>query len=264
MTLRNRRAAREVREAFLASLRAQVGYRARPNLDTVYGVTTGHPNQPWAGALLQHCATEARLDLPALNLTTSALQHFTRTDRLYRNPRPGDIVFYGFPAEGQPYGQPHTGVVTETGTWKLGRSFLAIEGQVSPGPASPRSDPAPTGVFERERFETDVLAFARPRFAARQAASPAENAASPIFHVPWIRTGHFKYGKAHKSVELVQQALGETVGLRNSRRGYFDSQTKSAYAAYQRSKGLTDATGQPDSTTLEQLGTITGIFTVRP
>ena len=247
--------ARERREQFIAAAREQIGYRAAPNLASEFGHRAGHGNQTWDGSFLEFCARAAHVDLPALSSTASALAYFIAKRRIFRVPRPGDIVFYAFSTEdGNGFGQPHCGLIT---TVRPDGSFLAIEGQTSPGPASPRANPTPNGVFERERFRTDVLAFARPRF--RDTEKGGRNMKDVK---TWVRTGHFAYRKSHKSVALVQTALG----VQHARRGVFDGPTKSAYAEYQRQQGLVGraASGQPDTETLTKLGTSTGLFTVRP
>lgn len=248
------RQTRERRERFIAAAREQIGYRAAPNLASEFGHRAGHGNQTWDGSFLEYCARTAKVQVPSLTSTASALAYFIANRRIFRVPRPGDIVFYAFSAEGNSFGQPHCGLIT---TVRPDGSFLAIEGQTSPGPASPRANPTPNGVFERERYRTDVLAFARPRF--RDTEKGDKNMTDVK---TWVRTGHFAYRKSHKSVVLVQTALG----VQGARRGYFDGRTKSAYAEYQRRQGLVGraASGQPDMETLTKLGTSTGLFTVRP
>jgi hypothetical protein len=76
---------------------------------------------------------------------------------------------------------------------------------------------------------------------------------------------HLTTRKKHPSVVTVQLALSETVGLRGYERGMFDGATRSAYARWQAVCGFVgqDVDGMPDVTSLELLGQVSGLFTVR-
>ena len=148
---------------------------------------------------------------------------------------------------------PHVGLITDTTNWKLNRSFKAIEAQTDSG--LPRGSRDKDGVYERIRYITDVLAFARPAHKARSTdiklnfTYTADRASEYIAKVNSSLTN-----QPFNEVADIQMRLASTVGLRNARRGVFDAQTRSAYAKWQRHIGYGPrATGQPDAPSLDQL-----------
>ena len=150
----------------LSTASRHVGYVAQANRNSIYGQKVGLPNQTWNGAFLDVVFFEstASLDVPTFTYTPSALAYFVEKNRLYGKPRRGDIVFYAFPTE-DGLTQPHVGIVTDTSMWKVNRSFKAIEGQTDSG--LPRGSRDKDGVYERIRYITDVLVFARPGIKAQ-------------------------------------------------------------------------------------------------
>lgn len=225
----------------IEAARSQIGYRALPNRRTPFGDFTGYPEQVWAGSFLTYAMSTALIPCPPLTATSSALAEFVRTNRLYRTPRTGDVVFFVFPTEGS-FGQPHVGLVTEVAAG----NFRCVEGQTASG--NPRGNQDASGVFERTRYLTDVLGFGRPGYGkrTRKAAPPTET----------VRTLAVQPGKTNQQVEAVQRRLGNAVQLQEAKRGTFDSATRSAYARWQRvcGKAGPDADGTPDSDTLIRLG----------
>jgi len=251
-----RKTERTQRAQLVATARDHVGYRALPNRDSAYGKLTGHPNQTWNGAFLTVLFEQAGIPCPPFDNTAVALAEYARQNRLYRKPLAGDVVFYAFSADG-PYGQPHTGLVTEVDA--DGTGFRAVEAQVSP--PSRRGNQDPTGVFERQRFLTDVLSFARPAYGTTAPTPAASGDGARI----QVRTSTVRPGATNQQVEAVQHALGAYAGLQNAERGVFDRATVSAYARWQRLCGLVgdQANGTPDKQTLEMLAERDGRFTVR-
>ena len=230
-----------------------VGYVAQSNRNSTYGQRVGLPNQTWSGSFLDVVFLEstASLDVPTFAYTPSALAYFVEHNRLFRKPKRGDIVFYAFPTEDS-LAQPHVGLITDTTNWKLNRSFKAIEAQTDSG--LPRGSRDKDGVYERIRYITDVLAFARPKGKSRSLRASnftytTDRASEYIAKVNSSLTN-----QPFNEVADIQMRLASTVGLRNARRGVFDAQTRSAYAKWQRFMGYGNrATGQPDSPSLDQL-----------
>ena len=245
---------------------AYVGYTSRPGV-SIFQTDVGYTGDAfqWDGAFVDRVFRDAHIDGPTHLHTASALAFYVRNGLVREKPHPGDIVFYGFSGEGgkPAFDSPHVGIVTNTEKWRTHGTFRAIEGQVSNGlPKSPQDG---NGVYERTRYETDVLLFARPRLRTRKSfkvTTAADSAAT--LHI--VRISHLNRCTSaaqaasakpefRKSVELVQLALAEhpAVQLRNAERGVFNTQTKAALAAFQRYHGVSNATGAPDIQSLEAL-----------
>lgn len=202
--------------------------------------------------------------MPSTISTASALAELIADGRNFRVPRVGDLAFYAFGTG--PFSQPHIGLVSGVADYARTRSFTAIEGQVSSG--MPRGNQDANGVFERTRFESDVLLFARPEYT-EITAKDTDDVIQANRPESWVRTGMFLYGKLDTAksnpTERVQLALAATVGLHEAERSRYDAPTRAAYARWQRRCGLTgaDASGMPDKDTLQRLGTETNLFYVR-
>ena len=231
-----------------------VGYVAQSNRNSVYGQKTGLPNQTWSGSFLDvvfHEST-ASLAVPTFAYTPSALAYFVEHNRLFRKPKKGDIVFYAFPTEDN-LSQPHVGIVTDVSMWKVNRSFKAVEAQTDSG--LPRGSRDKDGVYERVRYITDVLAFARPKMKLAKSFRASNFSYSPDRASEYIaKVNSSLTNQPFTEVAEIQMRLASTVGLQNARRGVFDAQTRSAYAKWQRFMGYGNrATGQPDAPSLDQL-----------
>jgi hypothetical protein len=226
----------------IETAREQVGYRSRAQRVNQYGQRLGLDGQPWAGIFLETVMRDAKeLTQPSLVHTASALAAYARAGREFRVPRVGDLVFYGFPSEGQ-YGQPHIGLVTDVSAWKIEASFKAIEGNTASGMSKGPKDP--DGVYERVRFATDVLTFVRPKYQdLRVNKTPMSDLKIHPSHVT---------RKSGKAVTAIQLALADTVGARGLAKGVIDAPMKSAIQAYQRRIGAPD-TGQIDTAFLVRL-----------
>jgi hypothetical protein len=231
-----------------------IGYVAQSNRNSVYGNRVGLPNQTWAGSFLDvvFLDSTASLDVPSFAYTPSALSYFVQRNRLFRKPKKGDVVFYAFPTE-DTLGQPHVGLITDTTNWKLNRSFKAVEAQTDSG--LPRGSRDKDGVYERVRYITDVLAFARPAHKARSTDMKLNFTYTPDRASEYIaKVNASLTNQSFSEVAEIQIQLSIKVGLRDARRGVFDAHTRSAYAKWQRHIGYgPQATGQPDSPSLDQL-----------
>ena len=255
----------ENRKRLLDAAEGYVGYTAKAGKANVFGATTGYDSLYWGGSFLDVIARESEVEMPSLAYPATALAAFVADGRLRTNPLPGDIVFYAFNAPGEPhFSVSHVGLVTDITGWKPQSTFKAIEGQTSSGLA--RGSQEPNGVYERIRYSTDVLVFARPRYK-KMTPFPEANTVEEgkLLVRPSKLVTVSGTGKPAPEVEAVQRALAQRVPLRNAARGVFDKQTASAYASYQRLIGYVgpDATGKPDIASLVRLAHETGLFTAK-
>lgn len=247
-----------------------VGFTSRPNNNPflVHAQVTG--DVQWDGSFIDAMLnkTAGQGYLPSVNNTTTALQFFLRNGWQRRAPKPGDLVFFGYPAESGSrigYQSPHVGVVSSTDTWKQHRTFRVIEAQTHSGqPKAPRDN---NGVYERTRHETDVTVFVRiPTKYFKEKANGDAARAATTSHI--VRPAHLercltrdKAASAkpeyRKSVETVQLALAAhpACKLQNADRGVFNAKTRAALAAFQRFSGIpvSECDGKPTAQTLELL-----------
>lgn len=237
-----------------------VGYTAKANKVSTFGAQTGTNGLNWDGAFVDVVTRDSGLLLPACIYTPAALAAYIRTRRIFHAPKVGDIVFFAFAADdGEELAAPHVGIVTDVSRWKSHRSFKTVEAQVSSG--QPRGPQDNNGVYERTRYESDVLAFARPKLRRRASeAEPASTDSGVPTVLPAYLTRCTTASKAstanpehRKAVELVQTALAQEVGLREADRGIFNAKTVTALAAFQRSIGHVNADGTPDDASLAEL-----------
>jgi len=239
-------------ERVLDRARSYAGMRSLPLRNNDFGKQAGYGGAPWDGAFLQTVLREEDLHVgTAFTASTVALAYFFKQNRLYVNPKPGDIVFYHFAATNT-FEQPHVGLVTEVTDWKKNRTFRAIEGETSPG--TPRGHGESDGVYERVRFETDVLAFARPVYGTLPEAVETSTE---------LRPSQFQNNKSSGGVVTLQTALHKVTGATGFVRGKFDSQTRSAVRRFQREAGIADGNGSVDVKTLRALGRLSGLFKAR-
>lgn len=234
---------RAVADRFVEAALNEVGYVANPNRSQPYGPH----GLPWDGAFVDFCLRRAGVrgpGVPSHLRTGSALQWYVRKRRAYRDPKPGDIAF--LPSRGQT--QPLVAIVSDTDRWYTNGEFTAVAGETDNGLPQSRTTHLFDGVYEKTYYSTDVIIFGRPDFTARPPKPPK----NPVVSQP-VRPSHFVPGKSHRSVERVQLALRETVGLPDAAvRGKYDALTVSAYRYWQRTVGVTD-TGLPDLESLDAL-----------
>ncbi len=226
--------------------RTHRGYRARAQKVNIYGARYHMDGQTWAGAFIETVMRESgELTQPSFLSSTAALAEYIRLNRVFNRPKPGDIAFFSFSTDGS-FVQPHVGLVTDTEKFKSTGAFRVIEGQTASG--LPRGPQEADGVYERTRFATDVLAFARPKYGERKSVEPSDS-------LPAVRPSQFQAGKTSKATVLLQSALHSVQGTVGFDRGRFDLHTASAVAQFQRHIGYhgEHADGQPDETTLRRL-----------
>lgn len=236
---------RAVAERAINYAREQEGYTAGPNRTQVYGPD----GLPWDGEFIDRVLYRVGVrgpDAPSHAKTASALQWYILKRRAYREPKPGDIAF--FP---NGFAQPKVGLVTETDRWYTHGEFSSVDAETDSGLPLSRTTGLKDGVYEKQHFGTDALIFGRPDFGARMPKNPRPARAIGV------RPAHFVPGKSHRSVERIQYALHQTVGLNGNTRGKWDRKTVSAYRLWQRTVGVTD-TGHPDLESLDALRIASG------
>lgn len=145
-------------ENIVAVAAGEIGYTEYPagSNRTRYGAWYGLDGEPWCMMFVQWCFDRAGARLPYKTASCSALLNWYRArrpDRVFQDPRPGDIVIYRF---------GHTGIVerVEAGT------VTVIEGNTSPGEAGSQDNGG--GVYRRTRKRSLAEAYIRPLDAAEQ------------------------------------------------------------------------------------------------
>ena len=247
-------------DVFITQAESYLGYTTLRTSDSIFGERLNVNNLPWSGTFLDCVAREVDLELVSHITTSVALSYYINSGRFHVRPKRGDIVFLEVSTIGD-YHQPQVGIVTDVSRWNSDGIIQTIEGQVSSG--MPKKTDAQDGVYQRTRNQYDIIGFGRPNFSRKRGARfsiPTETASA----LPQVATAHCRTNSTHPSVELVQRALSQTVGLTKSKRGTFDGKTKVAYAKFQRQQGYppSRATGEPDYYTLKALAELTGSFQV--
>jgi hypothetical protein len=251
--------------AIVDSAREYLGYTARPQ-SNIFATRTGYNGSfQWDGSFVEACIRDAGItDLPSHANSLHALAFYIRNGLTWKNPKIGDIVFFSYGFDGQPLmTAPRIGIVTDVSRWKVDSAFKSIEGQVSSG--APKAPQDANGVYERTRYATDVLAFARPCPTFKRRARLNGETLDGVHivrpaHLERCTTQH-KSASAdptiRRSVELVQLALAShpNVRLENADRAVFNGKTRSALASFQRFLGLPPslASGKPDAKSLLEL-----------
>lgn len=251
---------REQRDRFLEEARSHLGYKTRPSGLSDFGAQTGYSGHalPWSGSFVDVVARNAGLIIPSCVYTPSGLGEFAADGRIVSRPEPGDIVFYVFPTTDQ-FSMPHVGIVSDVDRYAESGAFKAIEAQVASG--LPRGSTDRTGIFERVRWRSEVLVFARPNFKLRPAKEKKMQTDAPEISEREVRPG-----KKNSAVQTVQGAL-VSLSLLDSRysAGEFDQATQRAYVRWQRMIGYVypDCTGVPDRRSLEVLSARSGRFRIK-
>jgi len=250
------------RQAFLNEAEKHIGYQARMNKGSTYGELVGHPDRDWNGSFIDVIARTVGLNLPSHVHTAAALSYYFQRGMTHVRPKPGDIVFFSF-SHGDPQGMPHVGIVTDVEHFSKHGMFQTIEAQTSNG--TPKGSAANDGVYRRNRYVYEVLAFARPNFK-RTFPKKQDAAAHPdpgkLPTKPSVKSSIIIPGLKHPCIITVQLALGMTVGLRGAKRGEWDHKTAAAFANFQRRIGYigSSVNGIPDLPSLERLSLETGNF----
>ena len=226
---------------------AYVGYTARQQNNT-FAISTGYTGTfQWDGSFVDRVLREANFNgVPSHANTVTALSFYIRNGMQRRAPKPGDLVFYSFsaPSGTATFDPPHIGIVTDVSRWRRDGAFKAIEAQVNPG--QPKGPLEENGVYERTRYATDVLTFARVPGRLKLKTLEKNNKEVPVVlpaHITRCMTANqasTAKPQLRKSVEAVQLALAAhpAVNFQNADRGVFNLKSQSAFASFQRSIGV--------------------------
>lgn len=241
-----------------------IGYTCKPGDQSTFGAQTNTNGLSWDGAFVDVVSRDAGLLLPACVYTPAALAAYTRANKTFHVPKPGDIVFFAFPAgTASELDAPHVGIVTDTTAWKKYRAFKTVEAQVNTG--VPRGSQEHNGVYERVRYETDIICFARPALRRRGTTASLEGLPTVLpAHLTTCATAAKSASATdviRNGVVLVQTALAAEVGLQEAERAVFNAKTQSALAAFQRNIGYVNPLGVPDNHTLAELARRQPLFT---
>lgn len=210
-------------------------------------------------------AKEVGVRMPSMTYPPVALSHYLRSDRVFKTPRRGDIVFFEFSTD-KDFGMPHVGIVTDVSRFKTEKVFKTVEGMVSNG--MPKSQQVNDGVYERTRHVIETVGFVRPDFrsTARDTRLKSQTDDSLSSSTPVVTVGQLRFGSTHKSVQTVQLALSIVTKVTGMSRGKFCKRTRLAYAKFQRDLGYptSTASGEVDAYSLERLASHTGVFRFSP
>lgn len=240
-------------ESIIENAERYVGYRAQPNRQSTLQ-TREFNGRAWGGSFVDRVLSDTFGGMPEVRLysTVTALSYYVRTNRLYRKPRKGAVVFYNFATDpSNAFEQPHIGIVTEV---KANGVFMAIEGETSPG--VPQGSQLVDGVFHRERHVADVIGFATPRALTVKpyTGETAKVRMSYLTSNPKTRA---------RAIENIQTALNRvTGGVFN--RGRLDRETRSTFGAYSRERGLVENRGDLTYDALNVLGIDAGGLDIEP
>ena len=256
---------------FVETASSYLGYTARQQNNT-FAISTGYTGTfQWDGSFVDRILREAGFNgVPTHANTVTALSFYTRNGYTRRAPKPGDIVFYSFSALSKTatFDQPHIGIVTDVSRWRADGAFKAIEAQVNSG--QPKGPLEENGVYERTRYATDVLTFARvPKKLSGDRTSKKNNNEVPLVlpaHITRCLTANqasTAKPQYRKAVEAVQVALSSHPGVnfRNADRGVFNLKSRSAFATFQRFNGVhqDQADGVPTTESLRLLAEQTNV-----
>jgi hypothetical protein len=243
-----------------------VGYRARENRDNIFGERRNLNGQPWDGIFIDVVAEESGLRtgidgaIPSLIYTPTAMSQFVRTDRFFKRPAKGDIVFFETSTVSD-FGVPHVGIVTDASRHAIDGSFECVEGMTASG--MPKRLEGNDGVHLRRRHVSEVIGFGRPNFtkANGNLKVQEEGPRHPTVTLAQVSNG----ARPNRSIELLQTALAKVTDITGYERSRLCPRTKLAYAKFQRSLGYPSsrANGLVDLESLTQLALHTGFFKVK-
>lgn len=236
--------------AVIEHAKSYTGLRSRAFKSNGFGARVGFDGRPWDGSFLAVVFREAGV-YPGVSLisSTAALAFFSRKFSMYRNPAPGDIVFFAWSTDDDGFGPPHVGLVTGVRDWRSRGAFRTVEAQVNSG--MPKSHSESDGVYERTRFASDVLGFARPVYVS------AESVPS-VLTAPLVLLSDVRTGKLSNANALVQLALADYLGVSGFERARYDRTTQSAMLRFQKENGMLRGDGLPDARSLDALARVTG------
>lgn len=239
-------AKRTVRTRIVDEATRHVGYRAQPERRSAFQVKE-YTGKPWNGTFVDRVLSNALGGSAEVRFisTVTALSYYLNRNGVYRKPREGDVVFFGFASDPlQAFEQPHVGIVTDTGRWKTDGSFRTVEGETGPG--VPQGSQLVDGVFERVRYSTDVLGFVRPD---RRTVRKITGESTPL------KLSYFdSNGKTvARAVETVQVALNTVRPSWTFNRGKRDGTFKSVLGLYARERGMVTHRGEIEPRVLGEL-----------
>lgn len=248
------------RKLFIEEAEKYVGYIAPSNQPDMFSQALGLEGGMWNGAFVDYIFLKTGMSHPSHLLTNVALASSFKAGRIHVRPQPGDIVFMesSTDPDRHPYNQPHIGIVTDVSAWGKHGMFQCIEAQTSAG--LPKGTDLRNGVYRRNRYEYDVIAFARPNF--KRAEAEARTQPGKLLTETVVNPSIIRPGLKHPQVIAIQIALSTFNGLKGVPRGEFDHKTRSAFANFQRRIGYVGsaADGIPDANSLKRLGEMTGVF----
>lgn len=234
--------------------RTQLGYRAQPNRNSAFGRAARYNGTSWDGSFVDAMLHEAGLRETSTVSTVNALQYYINRGRLREvRPKVGDLVFYGFSANGlYPNEQPHIGIVTDISHWKTDLTFRAIEGETATGSA--KGSQEVDGVFERIRSKADVIGFVTPK-RPKLRTEVVETASLPKLRASYFASNPKTRSKAVQVLQVALSQQTDRVGFTN---GVWDPYTQSTLDEFRRQNGLLGKTGPPDEIDLRLLHRQTG------
>lgn len=250
--MNRKRAARTAR--IIEEAERHVGYRSQPNRDSAFQLKP-YGGQAWNGTFIDRVLHDALGDFPEVRFlsTVTALGYFVKRNRVYRKPRPGDIVFFNFSADTlAPFEQPHVGVVVEV---RENGRIHTIEGMVNAG--TPQGSQLADGVFRRVRYTAEAIGFVRPELQPHPEFSTEPS--------PALKMSYFNSNPKTKAraIEAMQKALHRVTGAKFNP-GKFDGETKAVLGVFSRERGSVENRGELTNINLTQLADMTDHFTVEP
>ena len=145
--------------------------------ETKYGAFTKANFQPWCGSFVMWCANEAGVKVPNTVYTPAGAEAFKKVGRWYTDdPKPGDIAYFDFPADGVDR-ISHVGIVKSV---KADGTCLVVEGNTSSDKKGDQRNGGEVCLKLRawkknpKNVMVSIVGFGRPKFKeAAEAATPA-------------------------------------------------------------------------------------------
>lgn len=239
-------------ERIVEQAKRHVGYRAQANRQSAFQLR-GYLGKPWGGTFVDRVLHDALGDFAEVRFvsTVTALGYFVKRNRVYMKPRVGDVVFFNFATDPKnAFEQPHVGIVTEV---KADGSIRTVEGETAPG--TPQGSQLVDGVFERVRYDPEVIGYVRPvvRTVQDETSEPQT-----------VKLSYFESNPKTKAraVETVQLALNRIRPAWSFNRGKKDGLFKASLGTYARETGTVENRGEPTHVVLSILSDETGTFVV--
>jgi len=241
--------------AIVQNAKRHVGYRSLPNRQSAFQLPP-YQGKPWNGTFIDRVLHDAFGDFAEVRFisTVTALAYYLKRNRLYRKPQVGDIVFFNFATDPlQPFEQPHVGVVVEVN--RTAHSIRTVEGETAPG--TPQGSQLVDGVFERTRYNHEVIGYVRP-------VPIADTVTADQTDTPPVKMSYFSSipETKRRAVETVQRALNRVRPTFTFNRGKRDGEFRTAFGLYARESGWISNRGELDHAVLQNLVDRTGTFEI--